>query len=114
MAYDGDASASIWNRAGEGQVVHGQLVSGNFFSVLGVNAARGRTLAKEDDEAGNPRPVLVLSHSFWQLRLGGDAGIVGRTMILNGTSFNVVGVAPGGPRAGLLGSADDAGAIHAR
>jgi predicted permease len=101
IAYDGDGEPAIWNRAGEGQVVQGQLVSGNFFSVLSVNAVMGRSLTKEDDELSHPRPVVVLSHSFWQQRLSGDPEIVGRTMMLNGTSFNVVGVAPAG-FAGML------------
>jgi len=101
LAFDGDPESVIWNRFGEGQVVQGQLVSGNFFSVLGVNAFLGRTFLPEDDQTGNPQPVVVLGHSFWQQRLGSDPQIVGKSLLLNGTNFNVIGVAPSG-FAGLL------------
>ena len=101
LAFDGDPESVIWNRFGEGQVVQGQLVSGNFFSLLGVNAFLGRTFLPEDDQTGNPQPVVVLGHSFWQQRLGSDPQIVGKSLLLNGTNFNVIGVAPSG-FAGLL------------
>ena len=96
LAFDGDGSQAIWNRSGAGEVVQGQLVSGNFFSLLGVNAMLGRTISSGDDQLGNPHPVIVLSHSFWQRKLGADPGIVGRTLVLNGAAFNVIGVAPAG------------------
>jgi predicted permease len=96
VAFDGDGTRAIWNRSGEGQVIQGQLVSGNFFSLLGVSAALGRTLSNTDDQLGSPQSVVVLSHSFWQGKLGADPSIVGRTLVLNGATFNVVGVAPAG------------------
>ena len=98
LAFDGDPLSVIWNRFGEGQVVQGQLVSGNFFSLLGVNAFLGRTFLPEDDQTGNR---VVLGHSFWQQRLGSDPQVVGKSLLLNGTNFNVIGVAPSG-FAGLL------------
>jgi predicted permease len=101
LAFDGDPESVIWNRSGEGQVVLGQLVSGNFFSLLGVNASLGRTFLPEDDQPGHPQPVVVLGHSFWQQRLASDPKVVGKSLLLNGTSFTVIGVAPGG-FAGLL------------
>lgn len=101
LAFDGDPEAVIWNRSGEGEVVHGQLVSGNFFSVLGINTPLGRPLLDEDDRVGSPRPAIVLGRSFWQRRLGSDSGVVGTNMMLNGTNFTVVGVVPAG-FAGLL------------
>ena len=101
LAFDGDPESVIWNRFGEGQVVQGQLVSGNFFSLLGVNAFLGRTFLPEDDQTGNPQPVVVLGHSFWQQRLGSDPQVIGKSLLLNGTNFNVIGVAPSG-FAGLL------------
>ena len=101
LAFDGDGSQAIWNRSGEGQVIQGQLVSGNFFSLLGVNAALGRVISSADDQLGNPRPVVVLSHSFWQRQLGADPAIVGKTLVLNGAAFTVIGVAPAG-FAGML------------
>jgi predicted permease len=96
VAFDGDGASVIWNRQGEGEAVHGQLVSGNYFSVLGVNAEIGRALSIQDDQPGNPRPVVILSHSFWQQKMGADPSVVGRTLMLNGGSVNVVGVAPAG------------------
>ena len=101
LAFDGDPHPVIWNRSGEGQIVLGQLVSGNFFSLLGVDAVLGRGFLDDDDQATNPQPVVVLGHAFWQQRLGSDASIVGKTLMLNGTNFRVVGVAPAG-FAGLL------------
>ena len=101
LAFDGDPHLVTWNRSGEGQIVLGQLVSGNFFSLVGVNAVLGRTISPEDDRAGNPRPVVVLGHAFWRQHLGSDPAIVGKTLVLNGTSYGVVGVAPTG-FAGLL------------
>src|SRR5439155_26926256 len=86
---------------GEGRVAQGHLVSGNFSSVLGVNASLGRTFLPEDDQTGNPQPVVVLGRSFWQQRLGSDPQVVGKSLLLTGTSFKVIGVAPSG-FAGLL------------
>jgi predicted permease len=100
LAFDGDPESVIWNRSGEGQVVLGQLVSGNFFS-LGVHASLGRTFLPEDDQPLSPQPVVVLGHSFWQQHLGSDPKVVGKTLLLNGTNFTVIGVAPDG-FAGLL------------
>jgi predicted permease len=107
LAFDGDGSQSIWNRNGEGQVVRGELVSGNFFSLLGVSAALGRTISTGDDQLTSPHPVVVLSHSFWQRQLGADRGIVGQTLVLNGAAFTVIGIAPPGFAGLLVGSAPD-------
>ena len=101
LAFDGDPHLVTWNRSGEGQIVLGQLVSGNFFSLLGVNAVLGRTISREDDHETNPRPVVVLGHAFWSQHLGSDPAIIGKTLVLNGTSYGVIGVAPAG-FAGLL------------
>ncbi len=75
----------------------GQLVSGSYFDVLGVKAALGRTLESADDREG-AAAVVVVSHAFWQSRLGGDPGAVGRTLLFNDHPFTVVGVAPEGFR----------------
>jgi predicted permease len=107
LAFDGDGAQSIWNRNGEGQIVQGQLVSGNFFSLLGVNAALGRTLAADDDPLANPHPVVVISYSFWQRQLAVDPGIIGKTLVLDGTAFTVVGVAPPGFTGLMIGNAPD-------
>jgi hypothetical protein len=96
LAFDGDGTRAIWNRAGEGQVIQGQVVSGNFFSLLGVTPALGRTISNADDQPGSPQLVVVLSHSFWERQFGADPSVVGRTLVLNGATFNIIGVAPAG------------------
>lgn len=68
-------------------------VSGNFFSTLGVDAAAGRMLTAADDAPGAP-PVAVVSDLFWRARLHSDPSAVGSTVILNRTSFTIVGIAP--------------------
>ena len=79
---------------GEPMRVFGQLVSGNYFDVLGVRAARGRTFGPAEDEVPGRDPVVVLSHGFWTKHAGADPGIVGRTLTLNGAAFTVLGVMP--------------------
>ena len=69
-----------------------QMVSGNFFSALGVRAAAGRTLQPQDDERPNGHPVAMLSYNYWQRRFALDPGVVGRTLSLAGTPFTIVGV----------------------
>jgi predicted permease len=77
----------------ENEHAFGEIVSGNYFDLVGVNAVAGRLLAPEDDRPGAP-PVVVLSHAFWKGRLGGALDAVGRTISLNGQPFTVVGIAP--------------------
>jgi putative ABC transport system permease protein len=76
--------------------IEGQVVTGNFFEVLGVRPLIGRTFTADEDRVGSPTRVAVLSHRMWQQRHGGDPGIVGRSISLNGNGYNVVGVAPRG------------------
>jgi len=78
--------AGPWERA----KVH--LVSGNYFRVLGVSAAAGRVLAPSDDSPNAPR-AAVLSYPFWRDRFASDPAIAGKTVVLNGTAFTIVGVA---------------------
>jgi len=73
----------------------GQIVSGDYFPILGVAPARGRLLVASDDRPGAP-PVVVLSHAFWQRRFGGSPDVIGRTIALNDAAFTVVGVAAEG------------------
>ena len=70
-----------------------QLVSGDYFGVLGVTPALGRTLAPEDDRPG-AAPAAVVSHGFWTERLHADPAAIGRAAFLNGTAYTIVGVAP--------------------
>jgi predicted permease len=70
---------------------NGELVSGNYFQMLGVNAAAGRLLASADDTK-TAAPVAVMSYHIWQKRFGLDPGIIGSTLVINGTSYTVVGI----------------------
>ena len=73
----------------------GEVVSGNYFSVLGIGAALGRPLVKSDDHPGAER-VVVLGYQSWQRQFGGDSDIVGKTVAINGETFTVAGVAERG------------------
>ena len=81
---------------GEPLRVFGDIVSGNYFDLLGVRAALGRTFAPDEDRTPNANPVIVISHNFWQRRFGGDPSVVGRAVTLNGHQFTVIGVGPPG------------------
>jgi hypothetical protein len=78
--------------AEEPQEIRGEFVSGNFFSELDGEAILGRTFAPEESDTPGKDPVVVLSHRFWQRRFAGDPNIVGRTILLNGKPFTVIGV----------------------
>jgi predicted permease len=71
----------------------GSLVSGNYFSVLGVRPAIGRFFAAGEGDAPLGDAVIVLSHAFWMKWFAGDSGIVGRRIVVNGQPFTVIGVA---------------------
>lgn len=76
--------------------VYGRTVSGTFFDVLGVQAALGRFFRADEDEIPDARPVVVLSHRFWQDRFGSDPGVLDRLIRLNNMAFTVIGVAEAG------------------
>ncbi len=80
--------------AGKPQRVMGVVVSANYFSMLGVVPERGRIFVGAEDEGIGAHPVAVVSHAAWQERFGGDEQIVGKKVILNGSEYTVVGVAP--------------------
>ncbi|HTG91405.1 MAG TPA: ABC transporter permease [Pyrinomonadaceae bacterium] len=71
-----------------------QLVSGEYFDVLGVNAFLGRTLTPSDDQTPGAHPVAVLSYGFWQRAFAGDNSIIGQTVRLKDQPFTVIGVTP--------------------
>src|SRR5499426_1320350 len=79
--------------AGEPEYVQGVIVSPNYFSLLGVPAARGRVFQPEDVRPGAPRAAVV-SYDLWQKRYGGDPGLIGRSFTINGESATVIGVMP--------------------
>jgi macrolide transport system ATP-binding/permease protein len=83
-------SLGLGNR---GERVWAELVTGNYFQMLGVRAILGRTLLPSDELAPGKHPVVVLSHGLWRRSFGGDAAIIGKTIHLNGQPLTVVGVA---------------------
>ena len=80
-------------RNGHAEAARAELVSGNYFSLLGIQPALGRLFTQAEDAAPNANPVVVLSFDFWRDHLGADATIVGTTVQLNGHPFQVLGVA---------------------
>jgi predicted permease len=77
---------------GAARMARGEIVSGDYFSTLGVGTALGRTLGPDDDTVA-AAPAAVLSYAFWQTAFGGDRSAVGRTISLNSVQFTIVGVA---------------------
>jgi putative ABC transport system permease protein len=91
-------SATQFNLAPGGEVrnAEGLFVSGDFFSLLGVSTVLGRTLTAEDDRAGCGSPGAVISYSFWQREFGGNPGMLGHSVKLDGRPITIVGVTPAG------------------
>ncbi len=85
MTYGG-SNAHVW----------GYEVSGNYFDVLGVRAASGRTLTPADDQKAGAHPVVVLSYSSWQRRFAANPTIAGKTVKINGLDYTILGVMPRG------------------
>jgi predicted permease len=81
---------------GDPMPAEGMYVSGSYFPTLGVQAAVGRVLTPNDDEAIGQNFVVVLSHNFWQTRFGGDSSVTGKSIVVNGNAMRVIGVAARG------------------
>jgi len=81
---------------GQAERVPAELVSGTYFSVLGVGTAIGRAFTPEDDRIPNGHPIVVLSYDYWKQRFGADPGIVGKTVTVNSYVMTVIGVAQAG------------------
>ncbi|HTL05206.1 MAG TPA: ABC transporter permease, partial [Gemmatimonadales bacterium] len=101
------AHVPFWaNLAPRGQTpvsVRGILVSGSYFGTLGLRPELGRLLTPQDDAVPGSGFVAVLSHDYWESRLGGDRGILGRVIIVNGQPLTVVGIGPRGFSGTTLG-----------
>jgi predicted permease len=81
---------------GQTELANGELVSGNYFEVLGVRPALGRVLTSRDETAAGANPETVLSYGYWERHFGRDPGILNKQLVVNGVSMTVVGVvAPG-------------------
>jgi putative ABC transport system permease protein len=87
--------------------VIGQIVSGNYFAVLGVQPSLGRFFLPDEDRTPGTPAVVVISHALWQRRFGADPAVLGRTVDLNGYRYTVVGVAPVAFTGTLRGTVND-------
>jgi predicted permease len=79
---------------GQSEAVTGEMVSGNFFDMLGMRPEIGRLLSAQDDVTKNAHPVVVLGYAYWMKRFGGDPGVVGKTVRINDSLMTVLGVVP--------------------
>jgi len=94
MAYDSDAGTIAVGLDDEIVQAAAWTVSYNFFAVLGVPLAAGRSFLREEDAVPGEHPVVILSHGLWSRHFGADPSALDRTILLNGQPFRVVGVAP--------------------
>ena len=88
-----DVRLSSGEQARNGEAI---LVSGSYFSVLGLQPALGRLLGPQDDRVDGQAESVVLSHAYWQSAFAGDPNVLGRTLLVNGAPLTIVGVAPSG------------------
>ena len=91
----------------ESQMVIGEVVSGNYFDVLGVRPLLGRFFAPEEDATPGTHPVVVVSEALWRGRFGSDPEILGSAVRMNGSAYTVIGVAPESYTGGMRGFASD-------
>src|SRR4029079_18145161 len=87
------AIGASFNVTGEGRPerVDGMRVSSSFFSLFGARAGMGRVFTSDDDVPGRA-PNVILTHGYWRRRCGGDRAVIGKTLLLNGTSVTIAGV----------------------
>ena len=92
LAADKAQVAVSWHNQAEND--DAEIISGNYFQMLGLKPALGRLFTPEDETAKNANPVTVVSYSFWRNHLGASPDVIGQTILLNGHSFSIVGIAP--------------------
>jgi predicted permease len=95
-----------WNGGGR-ETVRTKLVTGNYFQILGLDASRGRLYTSEEDLPLNAHSEAVLSYGYWQRRFGLDPSVIGRTLLLHGHAFTVIGVTQPGFSGETVGDAPD-------
>jgi predicted permease len=101
-------AALTWSGEAEPRQVAGQLVSANYFDVLGVTPALGRFFLPEEDTQPGGNNLAVISHSLWSNKLGSDRNVIGKTVTFNATPFTVIGVTPRGFKGTFtIGPADE-------
>src|ERR1700733_2198226 len=94
-------------RNGASNLANAEIVSGNYFSVVGGPAAQGRLLSLTDDTTPGGNPVAVLSFNYWKTNLGADANAVGQTLSINGQPFQIIGVSAPGFQSAVWGQVPD-------
>jgi predicted permease len=92
LAADKTSVGVTWQNQSEDE--DAEVVSGNYFQVLGLRPALGRLLTPQDDTQKNGNPVLVLGYDYWKTRFAGSRGVIGQTVLINGHPFTILGVAP--------------------
>jgi predicted permease len=93
LAYSSDPDQVSWTRSGQSRLIMARMVSANYFSLLGVKPVLGRGFLPGEDKQPGGQPVVILSHAFWEQEFGADPRVIGKTIMLNGHSFTVVGIA---------------------
>jgi putative ABC transport system permease protein len=104
--------ATDWTQVGvqwhnQPELVATELVSGNYFDVLGVQPALGRLLVASDDTVPNGNPIAVLSSNYWRRRFDADPSVLNQSILVNGHPFTVVGVAQAGFHSVVMGDTPD-------
>ncbi|HEY1987530.1 MAG TPA: ABC transporter permease [Terracidiphilus sp.] len=92
LAADRTGVGVSWHNQAESK--DAEVVTGNYFQLLGLKPAAGRLLTPQDDTAKNANPVLVLSYTYWKTHFGGSPDVIGQTVLINGHTFTILGVAP--------------------
>ncbi|MGD0731304.1 MAG: ABC transporter permease [Terracidiphilus sp.] len=93
LATDRISSVGVsWRNQAENK--DGEIVSGNYFQLLGLRPEVGRLFTEQDDTAKNANPVVVLSYGYWKARFAASRDVVGKTLLINGHPFTIIGVAP--------------------
>jgi putative ABC transport system permease protein len=106
LAAYSEVSVTI-DRNGLPEPVAGEIVTGNYFDVLGVTMALGRRFLPDEDRIESPVRVMVISHALWQRLFTGDRSVIGHTIRLNSTPYTLIGVTPAGFAGPVLGVATD-------
>ncbi|HUY95057.1 MAG TPA: ABC transporter permease [Terracidiphilus sp.] len=92
LAADRGYVGVTWHNQAESE--DAEIVSGNYFQLLGLHPAAGRLFTQQDDTQEGANPVVVLSYNYWKTRFGADQSVIGQNVLINGHPFQIVGVAP--------------------
>ncbi len=105
LATDSTQVGLEWHN--QADLADSELVSGNYFDVLGVRPALGRLLVQSDDVVMNANPVVVLSFAYWQRKFGAEPGVLNQILLINGHPFTVIGITPPAFHSIVVGNAPD-------